>query len=59
MDDDLYFDDGMIDEVNFDDTEKFDESVLDDPTHHKSLDRPRSRQIPLQDMRARNPRVSM
>ena len=31
--DDLYFDDGLIDEANFDDTEKFDESVLDDPNH--------------------------
>jgi len=33
MDDDLYFDDGMIDEVNFDESERFDESVLDDPSH--------------------------
>ena len=34
MDDDFYFDDGLIDEVNSDDNEeKFDESVLDDPTH--------------------------
>jgi hypothetical protein len=32
-DDDMYFNDGMIDEVNFDDSEKFDESVLDDPSH--------------------------
>jgi hypothetical protein len=31
--DDLYFDDGVIDAANFDDTERFDESVLDDPNH--------------------------
>jgi hypothetical protein len=31
--DDLYFDDGVIDEADFDDTQKFDESVLDDPNH--------------------------
>jgi hypothetical protein len=31
--DGFYFDDGLIDEVNFDDTDKFDESVLDDPNH--------------------------
>jgi hypothetical protein len=33
--DDLYFDDGLIDEVNADsnEVEKFDESVFDDPSH--------------------------
>ena len=32
-DDDLYFDDGLIDEVNYDGSQQFDESVLDDPSH--------------------------
>lgn len=47
--DDLYFDDGLIDEANFDDTQAFDESVLDDPNHplyeRKQINAPVSKDI--------------
>ena len=33
FDDDMYFDDGLIDAPGLDDDEKFDESVFDDPSH--------------------------
>jgi hypothetical protein len=55
-DDDMYFDDGLIDEIDFDDTDRFDESVLDDPNHHLFERKPKmpTHQDPNQAMTVNN-----
>jgi hypothetical protein len=51
QDDDFYFDDGEFDGADFDDTAKFDESVLDDPSHPLFERKPIPPPIPAKSVR--------
>jgi hypothetical protein len=55
QEDDFYFDDGEFDGADFDETAKFDESVLDDPSHHLFERQPKPPPIPAKSVRRLRP----